>query len=61
VADTDEIEVLKAESWQPSAWAFWLYNAGLGLWILFNFFPIGWPQLVAVYEHGYAHAKRGLL
>ncbi|MEJ2327665.1 MAG: cbb3-type cytochrome c oxidase subunit I, partial [Chromatiaceae bacterium] len=22
-------------------WAFWLYNSGLVLWILFNFFPIG--------------------
>jgi nitric oxide reductase large subunit len=33
-------------------WAFWLYNGGLVLWIFFNFFPIGWPQLDAVYEHG---------
>ena len=38
-------------------WAFWLYNAGLVLWIVFNFFPIGWPQLAAVYEHGYAYAR----
>jgi nitric oxide reductase subunit B len=38
-------------------WAFWLYNAGLVLWILLNFFPIGWPQLVAVYEHGLAYAR----
>lgn len=38
-------------------WAFWLYNAGLALWIVFNFFPIGWPQLAAVYEHGYAFAR----
>jgi nitric oxide reductase subunit B len=37
--------------------AFWLYNAGLVLWILLNFFPIGWPQLMAVYEHGYAYAR----
>ena len=22
-----------------------------------NFFPIGWPQLQAVYEHGYAYAR----
>jgi hypothetical protein len=29
-------------------WAFWLYNAGLVLWILLNFFPIGWAQLAAV-------------
>jgi nitric oxide reductase subunit B len=38
-------------------WAFWLYNAGLVLWILLNFFPIGWPQLMAVYEHGLAYAR----
>jgi nitric oxide reductase subunit B len=38
-------------------WAFWLYNAGLILWILLNFFPIGWPQLAAVYEHGLAYAR----
>jgi nitric oxide reductase subunit B len=37
--------------------AFWLYNAGLVLWILLNFFPIGWSQLAAVYEHGYAYAR----
>ena len=38
-------------------WAFWLYNGGLVLWILLNFFPIGWPQLIAVYEHGFAYAR----
>ncbi|MGC1728224.1 MAG: cbb3-type cytochrome c oxidase subunit I, partial [Steroidobacteraceae bacterium] len=38
-------------------WAFWLYNGGLLLWILLNFFPIGWPQLDAVYEHGFAYAR----
>src|SRR5690242_5808430 len=38
-------------------WAFWLYNAGLALWILLNFFPIGWLQLAAVYEHGLAYAR----
>ncbi len=38
-------------------WAFWLYNAGLVLWIALNFFPIGWPQLAAVYEHGLAYAR----
>ncbi len=37
--------------------AFWLYNAGLLLWIAFNFFPIGWAQLAAVYEHGLAYAR----
>jgi nitric oxide reductase subunit B len=38
-------------------WAFWLYNGGLVLWISLNFFPIGWPQLDAVYEHGLAYAR----
>jgi len=38
-------------------WAFWLYNLGLLLWIGLNFFPIGWPQLAAVYEHGLAYAR----
>ncbi|HEU0155594.1 MAG TPA: cbb3-type cytochrome c oxidase subunit I [Stellaceae bacterium] len=38
-------------------WAFWLYNAGLLLWIALNFFPIGWPQLDAVFEHGLAYAR----
>ncbi len=38
-------------------WAFWLYNSGLVLWIALNFFPIGWPQLDAVYEHGLAYAR----
>jgi nitric oxide reductase subunit B len=37
--------------------AFWLYNGGLVLWILLNFFPIGWPQLDTVYEHGLAYAR----
>jgi len=38
-------------------WAFWLYNRGLALWILLNFFPIGWAQLDAVYAHGLAYAR----
>ncbi|MGX1199216.1 nitric-oxide reductase large subunit [Parvibaculum sp. MBR-TMA-1.3b-4.2] len=38
-------------------WAFWLYNIGLVMWIFLNFFPIGWPQLDAVYEHGLAYAR----
>ncbi len=37
--------------------SFWLYNAGLVLWIGLNFFPIGWPQLDAVYAHGLAYAR----
>lgn len=46
-------------SWsnKPGIWAFWLYNSGLVLWILLNFFPIGWPQLIAAYERGYAYAR----
>ncbi len=42
---------------QPGKTAFWLYNLGLVLWIALNFFPIGWPQLAAVYEHGLAYAR----
>ncbi len=38
-------------------WAFWLYNTGVVMWIVFNFYPIGWPQLEAVYTHGYAYAR----
>lgn len=38
-------------------WAFWLYNLGLVLWIVLNFFPIGWPQLIAAYEKGFAYAR----
>lgn len=38
-------------------WAFWLYNIGLGMWILLNFFPVGWPQLATVFEHGLAYAR----
>ncbi|MEM0107207.1 MAG: cbb3-type cytochrome c oxidase subunit I, partial [Candidatus Micrarchaeaceae archaeon] len=38
-------------------WAFWLYNAGMVLWIALNFFPIGWSQLNAVFEHGLAYAR----
>ena len=38
-------------------WAFWLYNLGMVMWIVLNFYPVGWPQLEAVYEHGYAYAR----
>lgn len=38
-------------------WAFWLYNGGLVLWIALNFFPIGWSQLMDVYERGFSHAR----
>lgn len=38
-------------------WAFWLYNVGLVLWMVFNFLPIGFEQLSAVYEHGLAFAR----
>jgi nitric oxide reductase subunit B len=37
--------------------AFWCYNLGLVMWIFLHFFPIGWPQLDAVYEHGLAYAR----
>jgi nitric oxide reductase subunit B len=37
--------------------AFWLYNVGLVMWILPNVFPLGWPQLNAVCEHGPAYAR----
>lgn len=42
---------------RAGVWAFWLYNTGLVMWILLNFYPIGWPQLEAVYEHGVAYAR----
>ena len=38
-------------------WAFWLYNSGLVLWIVLNFYPVGWAQLAAVFEHGLAYAR----
>ena len=41
----------------PGRIAFWCYNGGLVMWIFLHFFPIGWPQLNAVYEHGYAWAR----
>jgi nitric oxide reductase subunit B len=42
---------------RPGRLAFWLYNLGLVLWIALNFFPIGWPQLGAVYDRGLAYAR----
>lgn len=47
----------RAWSDRCGVWAFWLYNAGLVMWIVLNFYPIGWPQLEAVYTHGYAYAR----
>ena len=38
-------------------WAFWLFNAGLTLWILLNFIPVGHLQFMAVLQHGYAYAR----
>lgn len=38
-------------------WAFWLYNLGLVMWIVLNFFPVGWPQLEKIYTDGYAAAR----
>ena len=42
---------------RPGRIAFWCYNGGLVMWIFLHFFPIGWPQLNAVYEHGFAWAR----
>ncbi|MDA3912889.1 cbb3-type cytochrome c oxidase subunit I [Oleiagrimonas sp.] len=42
---------------RAGVWAFWLYNSGVVMWIVLNFYPIGWPQLEAVYTHGYAYAR----
>jgi nitric oxide reductase subunit B len=42
---------------RPGYWAFWLMNIGLVMWVVLHFFPIGWPQLDAVYEHGLAYAR----
>jgi nitric oxide reductase subunit B len=42
---------------RPGRIAFWCYNLGLVLWIFLHFFPIGWPQLDAVFEHGLAWAR----
>jgi len=42
---------------RPGYWAFWLMNIGVVMWVLLHFFPIGWPQLDAVYEHGLAYAR----
>ncbi len=47
----------RAWSDRLGVWAFWLYNIGMVLWIVLNFYPIGWPQLEAVYTHGYAYAR----
>lgn len=47
----------RAWSDRCGVWAFWLYNAGLVMWIFMNFYPVGWPQLLAVYTHGYAYAR----
>ncbi|MGN6156250.1 MAG: nitric-oxide reductase large subunit [Sphingomicrobium sp.] len=41
----------------PGRIAFWCYNGGLLMWIFLHFFPIGWPQLNAVFEHGFAWAR----
>ncbi len=38
-------------------WAFWLYNTGMVMWIVLNFWPIGFSQLAAIYEHGYAYGR----
>ena len=42
---------------RAGVWAFWLYNTGLVMWVVLNFYPIGWPQLEAAYTHGYTYAR----
>jgi nitric oxide reductase subunit B len=42
---------------RPGKIAFWCYNIALVMWIFLHFFPIGWAQLDAVFEHGYAWAR----
>lgn len=37
--------------------AFACYNIGLIMWTLFTFFPVGWPQLEAVFTHGLTYAR----
>ncbi|MGC8475195.1 MAG: nitric-oxide reductase large subunit [Acetobacteraceae bacterium] len=37
--------------------AFWLFNAGMVMWTVLTFFPVGFAQLAAVYEHGLAYAR----
>ncbi len=41
----------------PAVWAFWMYNIGLVLWCAINFFPVGFEQLLAVYNHSYVYAR----
>ncbi|SFU31496.1 nitric-oxide reductase large subunit [Alicyclobacillus macrosporangiidus] len=42
---------------RPPLVAFWLYNIGMVLWCLLNFWPIGFEQLAAVYTHDYVFAR----
>ncbi|CAI3956344.1 Nitric oxide reductase large subunit (NorB) (PDB:3WFC) [Commensalibacter communis] len=37
--------------------ALFLFNIALVLWTWLTFFPVGWPQLNAVYEHGLNFAR----
>jgi nitric oxide reductase subunit B len=47
------------DNWTEKAaiWAFWFYNIGLVLWLILNFWPIGFMQLEAVYLHGYTYSR----
>jgi nitric oxide reductase subunit B len=36
---------------------FWLYNTALVMCVVLTFFPVGFAQLAAVYEHGLAYAR----
>ncbi len=42
---------------RSAVWSFWLYNLGMLLWLVLNFWPIGFAQLAAVYTHSYAYAR----
>ncbi|CAK7193181.1 hypothetical protein COMNV_01395 [Commensalibacter sp. Nvir] len=37
--------------------ALFFYNIALILWTVLTFFPVGWPQLNAVYQHGLTYAR----
>jgi nitric oxide reductase subunit B len=38
-------------------WAFWLYNAGLVLWVVLTFLPVGFSQLAVAFDQSYDAAR----